>query len=124
MKNVRVAKELATTGTHSGHAVLNEKGKSGLLGSAGLHLVPNGGDLFISGYTTNKTQGLKLQQGEITWEGCNDSDRRGYSTGCNHGFLSGSNSGFDNSSDVLPPWVDGTPYSSSGLMRSSSSDIS
>ena len=61
-----MAKELAMIGNHSGYEVLDEEGEFGLLGSKGLHLGPNGGDFFISGYATNKSQVLKLQQGKIT----------------------------------------------------------
>ena len=60
MKDIRVAKELTTTGTHSGHEVLNEEGEYGLLENTGLHLGPHGGDFFVSDYATNKTQMLKL----------------------------------------------------------------
>ena len=74
MKDVRVAKELVTTCTHSSHEVLDEEGEFSLLGSAGLHLGPNGGDFFMSGYAKNKAQVLKLQQGKIIWEGRGSSD--------------------------------------------------
>ena len=62
MKDVRVVKELTTTITHSVHEILDKKGESSLLGSPGLHLIPNDGDFFISGYATNKAQVPKLQK--------------------------------------------------------------
>ena len=105
MKDVRVAKELTTTITNSVHEVLDKVSKSGLLGSPGLHLVPNGGNFFISGYATNKAHVLNLQQGKSTWEGRSGHDHSSCSTGCGHAFLSDPNNGFNNSGDIIPPWV-------------------
>ena len=55
-----MAKELATTGAHPCHEMLDEEGQAGLLRGTGLDFRPNGRDLRVGGNSTDEAKMQKL----------------------------------------------------------------